>query len=1458
MKRSITIFTLIILSVAARAQSNDFTYTRPDGSWFHCIVTSDSTVSVNSGNTDTLGRLIFPDTVTNGINTYVVTAIANSAFSGANAPYVYISNTIKHIGDSAFYCMNKNDSVTIGTGVTYIGDYAFLRRVLYTIRYNAVNCQYFGPNVFEGIGGSMGLIDTLFIGDSVITIPPALLHKYEDVVLIYSSHLQIDSTTFSHFSYSEKWMHIEMRCPPPVATPHSLDYLIRKGWGVYVPCDMLSLYENDSVWSQVSLHPRVPFLTLYHAEVLEGPTCDNHQVTISATSQNGWHFSEWSDGNTDSLRTLTVDSDLTLRACFEPNIDSSRYFKYFTFEDETEDTMWSRSVTTPCASWWIGPEGKINGNRGLYVGGVRRDDGTAPVGMGGGGGYAGGPGSRGTLYAYTNQSFLVPEGMYYYSHDSYSQGGSGSLLLVALIPDSAAVPLLSGEDYTMPDNTIYFIDGQGIGNERFIWVPDSGYYRLLIVYGYRGLHLSAGDTIGAVIDNIFFERQDSVIISTSGWNNEGWIEGGGTFAYGDSVTVIAHPGSGYRFVRWFNGDTNIVMHFVARCNTWVSAVFEPDSFYVTIDITGQNVSVGSLCGRGTSYNHIIRCCDSGEYTCPTIPWGWVSVELIPDSGYVFYAWRDGNMDNPRRIRMSFNHDTVLRPIVIPIDTSYRVGYGFENPARDSDWVLVNGSNINRWVIDTAVHSEGNRSLYISNDGGQTNQYDLLPEDNVCAYTTLHLDAATIYEWSYDWRGGRCNIDFVHMALCSDSVGIVEGQGMPDNMSFIAPGMCGSSGWNSTSGYFNTIDSGDYKLVFHWSTFGWDIGISDMAGAIDNVAIRSVGPLQWVMINASGRNGSVAGHGYHRIGDTVTLVAIPHEHFHFVQWENGDTNRVRQFVATNRSGELAYIAQFDPDAFMVNVVPNDSLYSVNGTGVYYVDYYSENFPTATLTVVPTYGNMFLSWTDGNTDNPRQLLIDRDTLLQPIVVPIDSIYLRQPVFGTGFEDTTEDSLWVLLNGNLANAWIIGNAAHSSGSRGLYISNDGGISNNYYNQFNESMVYAYYNLHLTAGTYSYVFDWRCNGELYYADDYMRVILFDTSTVITTGMGLPSGGIALDGGNRLWGSSEWQTIQIFFTITQESDYLLTFYWVNDIAEGYYPAAGVDNICIERLIPIEDFVPPVVEVYESICEGDSLSFYGTTYSESGSYDVHTHYHAYDDTVYTLHLAVNYSDITNMVDTICEGEMYSFNGRQLTSAGLYGDTLQTAQGCDSVVMLSLTINPVSETTFTEAACDSFTWIDGVTYTASTSEPTVTVNNVYGCDSVITLHLTIHYSSYDTVVDSATGSYTWQGNTYTESGEYLYQSQTEAGCDSIIVLQLTINAVGIALADSLGEVAVFPNPTTGRLSIVTDSEQQVGRVEVFDQGGRVVGTFLGTNEIDIRHLPTGTYTLRITLQNGSAIKRVIKQ
>ncbi len=115
-----------------------------------------------------------------------------------------------------------------------------------------------------------------------------------------------------------------------------------------------------------------------------------------------------------------------------------------------------------------------------------------------------------------------------------------------------------------------------------------------------------------------------------------------------------------------------------------------------------------------------------------------------------------------------------------------------------------------------------------------------------------------------------------------------------------------------------------------------------------------------------------------------------------------------------------------------------------------------------------------------------------------------------------------------------------------------------------------------------------------------------------------------------------------------------------------------------------------------------------------------------------------------------------------------------------MVTLDLTINPTATSTDVQTACNSLTWIDGINYTASTNTPTFTIvgGSAAGCDSVVTLNLTINPTATSTDVQTACNSLTWiDGINYTASTNtptFTIVGGSAAGCDSVVTLNLTIN------------------------------------------------------------------------------------
>ena len=100
--------------------------------------------------------------------------------------------------------------------------------------------------------------------------------------------------------------------------------------------------------------------------------------------------------------------------------------------------------------------------------------------------------------------------------------------------------------------------------------------------------------------------------------------------------------------------------------------------------------------------------------------------------------------------------------------------------------------------------------------------------------------------------------------------------------------------------------------------------------------------------------------------------------------------------------------------------------------------------------------------------------------------------------------------------------------------------------------------------------------------------------------------------------------------------------------------------------------------------------------------------------------------ITHENKALCQGSSIDFYGRTLTEAGIYTDTLQTVGGCDSIVVWVVKENPTYAVTDAQTICESelpYTWNEVVFTEAGTQ--TATLQTVNGCDSVVTMTLTVN-------------------------------------------------------------------------------------------------------------------------------------
>ena len=225
--------------------------------------------------------------------------------------------------------------------------------------------------------------------------------------------------------------------------------------------------------------------------------------------------------------------------------------------------------------------------------------------------------------------------------------------------------------------------------------------------------------------------------------------------------------------------------------------------------------------------------------------------------------------------------------------------------------------------------------------------------------------------------------------------------------------------------------------------------------------------------------------------------------------------------------------------------------------------------------------------------------------------------------------------------------------------------------------------------------------------------------------------------------------------------------------------------------------------------------------------------------------------INSVTSSICAGQNLTLtasggisylwsNGDTLssTSVGPIVTTTYTVvgtgvNGCTNTASRTVNIkNTFSEESITK--CVSYTW-NGNVYTSSGDYIYYTTNNV-GCDSSATLHLTIISSTTSEQTVTSCHSYTWRGTTYNTSGDYTYTSVNAGGCDSITILHLTISTFTAKVTPA------YSNPCNGQSSTLTAS----GGVSYLWNTGQT------TAGITVNPSVTTTYTVTITNANGCTL------
>ncbi len=334
----------------------------------------------------------------------------------------------------------------------------------------------------------------------------------------------------------------------------------------------------------------------------------------------------------------------------------------------------------------------------------------------------------------------------------------------------------------------------------------------------------------------------------------------------------------------------------------------------------------------------------------------------------------------------------------------------------------------------------------------------------------------------------------------------------------------------------------------------------------------------------------------------------------------------------------------------------------------------------------------------------------------------------------------------------------------------------------------------------------------------------------------------------------------------------------------GTNGAQGGDNALTFSGLTFYEPVNTIFSVQEttSICAGDSLFLEGNWQSIQGVYYDTISYNCTDSvTETTLNILPELTGTLNQ--TLCFGDSVVVNGTTYSSSVTGVEEVFVAggqNGCDSTVTINLLVLPEVTGVDIQTACNSYIWIDGNTYNSNNNTAMHTIENgaANGCDSVVTLDLTINSVDVSTTINQSTISanangavYQWldcddnynpiTGETNQSfdvilSGNYAVEV-TENGCTDTSACEI-ISTAGLFENGALDDVRIYPNPSQGEVNIylgsLSDVSVKIRSIDqklVYQQDNITTEYFM----IDLNVNP-GVYVIELITESGKKTSKLV--
>jgi gliding motility-associated-like protein len=231
---------------------------------------------------------------------------------------------------------------------------------------------------------------------------------------------------------------------------------------------------------------------------------------------------------------------------------------------------------------------------------------------------------------------------------------------------------------------------------------------------------------------------------------------------------------------------------------------------------------------------------------------------------------------------------------------------------------------------------------------------------------------------------------------------------------------------------------------------------------------------------------------------------------------------------------------------------------------------------------------------------------------------------------------------------------------------------------------------------------------------------------------------------------------------------------WIRGEYRDGADEGGLDNAIIEG----EDCTPSISTQNPIICKGRTFSFNNKNYTLAGTYrDTIFRCNPLCDSIIVINLKVIQPTLQNQALKICAGDSVKVGTRFYSKTGTYTDSLKTVAGCDSIVLTTLTVNPLVTTNQKIVICEGDVYKLGDSSYMKKGTYRNKLKSTLGCDSIVVTELTVNTRTEKMLEATICPGkiYRFGSKILTQAGVYTDTIRRRAPlCDSIVTVKLTLS------------------------------------------------------------------------------------